>query len=147
MSAKKIMGKVFINEFKKKLAKKTQKASIDRQAVNINLKSLLDDRIRRFNNGLSKYLVNSRIRERLKKIDDFTIKFDMSFATTRYGTALSRSISLSLTEINDNRELWECIIYQSADMEENEATVEKFDNAQIAIEYFTNQILESKSKV
>ncbi len=147
MSAKKIMGKVFINEFKKKLAKKTQKASIDRQAVNINLKSLLDDRIRRFNNGLSKYLVNSRIRERLKKIDDFTIKFDMSFATTRYGTALSRSISLSLTEINDNRELWECIIYQSTDMEENEATVEKFDNAQIAIEYFTNQILESKSKV
>jgi len=147
MSAKKIMGKVFINEFKKKLAKKTQKASIDRQAVNINLKSLLDDRIRRFNNGLSKYLVNSRIRERLKKIDDFTIKFDMSFATTRYGTALSRSISLSLTEINDNRELWECIIYQNTDMEENEATVEKFDNAQIAIEYFTNQILESKSKV
>ena len=147
MSAKKIMGKVFINEFKKKLAKKTQKASIDRQAVNINLKALLDDRIRRFNNGLSKYLVNSRIRERLKKIDDFTIKFDMSFATTRYGTALSRSISLSLTEINDNRELWECIIYQSTDMEENEATVEKFDNAQIAIEYFTNQILESKSKV
>jgi len=141
------MGKVFISEFKKKLAKKTQKASIDRQAVNINLKSLLDERIRRFNNGLSKYLVNSRIRERLKKIDDFTIIFDMSFATTRYGTALSRSISLSLTEINEKRELWECIIYQSTDMEENEATVEKFDNAQIAIEYFMNQILENKSKV
>ena len=147
MSARKIMGKVFISEFKKKLAKKTQKASIDRQAVNINLKSLLDERIRRFNNGLSKYLVNSRIRERLKKIDDFTIKFDMSFATTRYGTALSRSISLSLTGINEKRELWECIIYHSTDMEENEATVEKFDNAQIAIEYFMNQILENKSKV
>jgi len=141
------MGKVFISEFKKKLAKKTQKASIDRQAVNINLKSLLDERIRRFNNGLSKYLVNSRIRERLKKIDDFTIIFDMSFATTRYGTALSRSISLSLTGINEKRELWECIIYHSTDMEENEATVEKFDNAQIAIEYFMNQILENKSKV
>ena len=129
------------------IKKITQKASIDRQAVNINLKSLLDERIRRFNNGLSKYLVNSRIRERLKKIDDFTIIFDMSFATTRYGTALSRSISLSLTEINEKRELWECIIYQSTDMEENEATVEKFDNAQIAIEYFMNQILENKSKV
>ena len=141
------MGKVFISEFKKKLAKKTQKASIDRQAVSIDLKSLHDERIRRFNNGLSKYLVNSRIRERLKKINDFTIKIDMSFATTRYGTALSRSISLSLIEINEKRELWECIIYQSTDMEENETAVEKFDNAQIAIEYFMNQVLESKSEV
>ena len=71
----------------------------------------------------------------------------MSLAQTHYGTALSRSITLSLTEITENRELWECIIYQSTDMEENESTVEKFDNAQIAIEYFMNQILESKNKI
>ena len=140
------MGKVFISEFKKKLAQKTQKASIDRQAVSINLKSLLDERIRRFNNGLSKYLANNHIRERVKKINDFTIKLDMSFATTHYGSALNRSISLSLIEINENKELWECVIYQNTDMEENESNVEKFDNAQIAIEYFINQALKSKNK-
>lgn len=141
------MGKVFISEFKKKLAKKNQRSSISRQTININLKSLHDERIRRFNNGLSKYLANNHIRERLKKINDFTIRLDMSLAQTHYGTALSRSITLSLTEITENRELWECIIYQSTDMEENESTVEKFDNAQIAIEYFMNQILESKNKI
>ena len=140
------MGKVFISEFKKKLAKKTQKASINRQAVSINLKSLHDERTRRFNNGLSKYLANNHIRERVKKINDFTIKFDMSFATTNYGTAFNKSISLSLAEFNENRELWECIIYQNTDMEENESTVEKFDNAQIAVEYFINQVLKSKNK-
>ena len=140
------MGKVFISEFKKKLAKKTQKASIDRQAVSINLKSLHDDRIRRFNNGLSKYLTNNHIRERIKKINDFTIKLDMSFATTHYGTPLQRSISISLIEVNENKELWECVIFQTTDMEENESTVEKFDNAQIAVEYFINQVLKSKNK-
>jgi len=31
-------------------------------------------------------------------------------------------------------------------MEENESNVEKFDNAQIAIEYFINQVLKSKNK-
>lgn len=140
------MGKVFISEFKKKLAKKTKKASINRQAVSINLKSLHDERTRRFNNGLSKYLANNHIRERVKKINDFTIKLDMSFATTHYGSALNRSISLSLIEINENKELWECVIYQNTDMEENESNVEKFDNAQIAIEYFINQVLKSKNK-
>tara|TARA_Y100000768_G_scaffold63735_1_gene43866 strand:- start:36 stop:461 length:426 start_codon:yes stop_codon:yes gene_type:complete len=140
------MGKVFISEFKKKLAKKTKKASINRQAVSINLKSLHDERTRRFNNGLSKYLANNHIRERVKKINDFTIKLDMSFATTHYGSALNRSISLSLIEINENKELWECVIYQNTDMEENESNVEKFDNAQIAIEYFINQALKSKNK-
>mgnify|MGYP001485065208 CR=1 len=138
------MGKVFISEFKKKLAKKTQKMSIDRQAISINLKSLHDERTRRFNNGLSKYLSNNHIRERLKKTSDCSIKLDMPFVTNHYGTAVNKSISLSLTEINENRELWECIIYQNTDMEENEATVEKFDNAQIAIEYFINQILKNK---
>ena len=140
------MGKVFISEFKKKLAKKTKKASINRQAVSINLKSLHDERTRRFNNGLSKYLANNHIRERVKKINDFTIKLDMSFATTHYGSALNRSISLSLIEINENKELWECVIYQNTDMEENESNVEKFDNAQIAIEYFINQALKSRNK-
>ena len=89
------MGKVFISEFKKKLAKKTEKASINRQAVSINLKSLHDERTRRFNNGLSKYLVNNHIRERVKKINDYTIKLDMSFVTTSYGTASINSITLS----------------------------------------------------
>ena len=141
------MGKVFISEFKKKLAKKTEKASINRQAVSINLKSLHDERTRRFNNGLSKYLVNNHIRERVKKINDYTIRLDMSFVTTSYGTASINSISLSLTEINQERELWECVIYQDSDMEENESAVEKFDNAQIAIEYFINQILKNKNKI
>lgn len=140
------MGKVFISEFKKKLAKKSKKESLNRQAVSINIKSLLDERTRRFNNGLSKYLTNNHIRERVKKINDFTIKLDMSFATTHYGSAINRSISLSLIEINENRELWECVIYQNTDMEENESNVEKFDNAQIAIEYFINQVLKSKNK-
>ena len=107
------MGKVFINEFKKKLAKKTQTASIDRQTVSVNLKSLHDERTRRFNNGLSKYLANKQIRERLKKINDFTIIFDMPFTTSQYGTALCRSVSLSLTEVNENKEIWECVIYQN----------------------------------
>ena len=70
----------------------------------------------------------------------------MSFAITHYGSAINRSISLSLIEINENRELWECVIYQNTDMEENESNVEKFDNAQIAIEYFINQVLKSKNK-
>ena len=140
------MGKVFISEFKKKLAKKTKKASINRQAVSINLKSLHDERTRRFNNGLSKYLANNHIRERVKKINDFTIKLDMSFATTHYGSALNRSISLSLIEINENKEIWECVIYQNTDVEENESSVQKFDNAQIAIEYFINQVIKNKSK-
>ena len=140
------MGKVFINEFKKKLAKKTQTASIDRQTVSVNLKSLHDERTRRFNNGLSKYLANKQIRERLKKINDFTIIFDMPFATSHYGTALCRSVSLSLTEVNENKEIWECVIYQNTEVEENESSVEKFDNAQIAIEYFINQVIKNKSK-
>ena len=140
------MGKVFIGEFKKKLAKKNQRASINRQAVSINLKSLYDERIRRFNNGLSKYLVNSQIRERLKKINDYTIMLEIPYAISHYGTAQNTSISLSLTEINENKEIWECIIYQKTEMEENESAIEKFDNAQIAIEYFINQVIRNKSK-
>ena len=61
------MGKVFISEFKKKLAKKSKKESLNRQAVSINIKSLLDERTRRFNNGLSKYLTNNHYRNNIKQ--------------------------------------------------------------------------------
>ena len=70
----------------------------------------------------------------------------MPFTTSQYGTALCRSVSLSLTEVNENKEIWECVIYQNTEVEENESSVEKFDNAQIAIEYFINQVIKNKSK-
>ena len=38
------------------------------------------------------------------------------------------------------------VIYQNTEVEENESSVQKFDNAQIAIEYFINQVIKNKSK-
>tara|TARA_Y100001936_G_scaffold61313_1_gene60340 strand:+ start:238 stop:663 length:426 start_codon:yes stop_codon:yes gene_type:complete len=137
------MGKVFINEFKNKLAKKIKNSSLDKKIINVNLKSLNDKRIQLFNNGLSEYLLHTDIRKSIKKINDYTVRFDCTPVMSDYGTAVLSYLTLSLINVQSDKELWECVVYEFDELSDNEVLSEKFDSAQIAIEFFINQIIRT----
>ena len=135
------MGKVFINEFKKKLAQRNKHEPLNRSISSVNFKTLHDKRIQCFNNGLTKFLLNDEIRKNIRKINDYTIRVDKTPVMDKYGTAVTSYITLSLSELNEMREIWECAVFECDEFHENESILEKFDNAQIAIEYFINQVI------
>ena len=58
-----------------------------------------------------------------------------------YGTQSAFHVTLSLLDLSDDgRESWECILYECDDLSENEVKSASFDNGQIAVKYFVNQI-------
>jgi len=140
------MGKVFINEFKKKLALKNKEAPLGQSISSVNFKTLHDRKIQRFNNGLTKFLLNNEIRKNIRKVNDYTIRIDKSPIMNEYGTATRSYITLSLVELSDEKETWECAVFECDELHESESILEKFDNAQIAIEYFINQVINKQAQ-
>ena len=50
-------------------------------------------------------------------------------------------MTLSLLDLSeDERESWECVLYECDDLSENEVKSTSFDDGQIAVKYFVKQI-------
>jgi hypothetical protein len=90
---------------------------------------------------LSKYLKDVKIRKSILKINPYTVKFGSFLKNSDYGTQSAFHVTLSLLDLSDDgRESWECILYECDDLSENEVKSASFDNGQIAVKYFVNQI-------
>ena len=46
----------------------------------------------------------------------------------------------------EEKEIWECILYECDDISENEVESRSFDNGKIAVEYFVNQVKKLHKK-
>ena len=135
------MGKLFLNEFKQKLNKKQTKSSISAPQTKIDFEDFANRRNQIFISYLSKYLTDDRIRRGIVKINPYTIKFGSFSRNNNFGTHSNFHVTLSLFDLsNDEVESWECIIYECDDMHEDEAKFASFNNGQLAIEYFVDQI-------
>ena len=90
---------------------------------------------------LSKYLTDDRIRRGIVKINPYTIKFGSFSRSNNFGTRSGFHVTLSLFDLsNDGAESWECIIYKCDDMCKDGAKSASFNNGQLAIECFMDQI-------
>ena len=135
------MGKIFLSEFKQKLNKKQTKSSISAPQTKIAFKDFANRKNQIFISYLSKYLTDNRIRRGIVKINPYTIKFGSFSRSNNFGTHSGFHVTLSLFDLsNDGVESWECIIYKCDEMHEDEAKSASFNNGQLAIEYFVDQI-------
>ena len=56
-------------------------------------------------------------------------------------------ITLSLITLDkEDKETWECVLYECDDISENEVESRSFDNGKIAVEYFVNQVKKLHKK-
>ena len=56
-------------------------------------------------------------------------------------------MTLSLIAVSDEeKETWECTLFECDDISENEVESKSFDDGKIAVEYFVNQILKLYKK-
>ena len=137
------MGKIFLSEFKQKLNKRQTKSSILAPQTKIAFKDFANRKNQIFISYLSKYLSDDRIRKGIVKINPYTIKFSSFSRSNNFGTHSGFYVTLSLFDLsNDGVESWESIIYECDDMHEDEAKSASFNNGQLAIEYFVNQIIK-----
>ena len=135
------MGKIFLSEFKQKLNKRQTKSSILAPQTKIAFKDFANRKNQIFISYLSKYLTDNRIRRGIVKINPYTIKFGSFSRSNNFGTHSGFHVTLSLFDLsNDGVESWECIIYKCDEMHEDEAKSASFNNGQLAIEYFVDQI-------
>ena len=137
------MGKIFLSEFKQKLNKKQTKLSISVPQTKIDFEDFANRRNQTFISYLSKYLTDDRIRKGIVKINPYTVKFGSFSRSNNFGTHSGFHVTLSLFDLsNDGVESWECIIYKCDDMHEDEAKSASFNNGQLAIECFMDQIIK-----
>ena len=135
------MGKIFLNEFKQKLNKKQARSSIAVPQTEIDFEDFSNRRNQTFISYLSEYLTDNRIRKGITKINPYTVKFGSFSRSNNFGTHSGFYVTLSLFDLsNDGVESWESIIYECDDMHEDEAKSASFNNGQLAIEYFVDQI-------
>ena len=135
------MGKIFLSEFEQKLNKKQTKLSISAPQTKIDFEDFANRRNQTFISYLSKYLTDDRIRRGIVKINSYTVKFGSFSRSNNFGTHSGFYVTLSLFDLSNNGvESWECIIYECVDMYEDEAKTASFNNGQLAIEYFVDQI-------
>ena len=135
------MGKIFLSEFKQKLNKRQTKSSISAPQTKIAFKDFANRKNQIFISYLSKYLTDDRIRRGIVKINPYTIKFGSFSRSNNFGTHSGFHVTLSLFDLsNDGVESWECIIYKCDEMHEDEAKSASFNNGQLAIDYFVDQI-------
>ena len=135
------MGKIFLSEFKQKLNKRQTKSSILAPQTKIAFKDFANRKNQIFISYLSKYLTDNRIRRGIVKINPYTIKFGSFSRSNNFGTHSGFHVTLSLFDLsNDGVESWECIIYKCDEMHEDEAKSASFNNGQLAIECFMDQI-------
>jgi hypothetical protein len=136
------MGNILFNQFRDKLAKKNSKDSaLGTSSIKIDFNDFTNKRNQAFVSCLSKYLKDTKIRKSILQINRYTVKFGSFLKNSDYGTQSAFHVTLSLLDLSDDgRELWECILYECDDLSENEVKSASFDNGQIAVKYFVNEI-------
>jgi len=136
------MGNVLLNQFRDKLAKKNSKDSkLGTSSIKIDFNDFTNKRNQAFVSCLSKYLKDDAIRKSVIKVNPYTVRFASSPKNTDYGTYSSFHMTLSLLDLSeDERESWECVLYECDDLSENEVKSTSFDDGQIAVKYFVKQI-------
>ena len=92
------MGKVYLSEFKQKLAKKFKNNELSKVNTPVNIQELQNKKNRRFYTSLSDHLTNNEIRKSIKKVNNHTIKFVSQPQINLRGASCAHSISLSLNE-------------------------------------------------
>ena len=142
------MGKVFLKQFKEKLAKRHQNITgLGKSSIKIEFDDFANRRNQTFISYLSKYLTDPNLRKALIKINPHTIKYGSFSRGNNYGTESAFHVTLSLLDLSENgHESWECSIFECDDISENEVKSTTFDNGQIAIEYFLSQISKIQSR-
>ncbi len=138
------MGKVLLNQFKAKLAKKIrQSQDLGKLSIKIDVNDVANKRNQLFVACLSKNLSDEKIQKSLVKINPYTVKFGSFTKGNDYGTSSIFYVTLSLIAVNEKeKEIWECILYECDDISENEVESKSFDDGKIAVEYFVNQIIK-----
>tara|TARA_B100001778_G_C18189575_1_gene450646 strand:+ start:8 stop:436 length:429 start_codon:yes stop_codon:yes gene_type:complete len=136
------MGKVLLNQFKAKLAKRIQQSQdLGKLSIKIDINDVANKRNQLFVACLSKNLLDKSIQKSLVKINPYTVKFGNFSRGNNFGTSSIFYVTLSLIALKDNDgESWECALYECDDISENEVESKSFDDGKIAVEYFVNQI-------
>ena len=142
------MGKVLLNQFKAKLAKKIQQnQDLGKLSIKIDINDVANKRNQLFVACLSKNLVDKGIQKSLVKINPYTVKFGSFTRGNNYGTSSIFYLTLSLLDFNEkDEETWECVLYECDDISENEVESKSFGDGKIAVEYFVNQITKLYKK-
>ena len=77
----------------------------------------------------------------------YTVKFGSLVIGNNYGMSSTLYITLSLITLDkEDKETWECVLYECDDISENEVESRSFDNGKIAVEYFVNQVKKLHKK-
>lgn len=142
------MGKVLLNQFKAKLAKKIQQSQdLGKLSIKIDVNNVANKRNQLFVACLSNNLSDEKIQKSLVKINPYTVKFGSFTKGNGYGTSSIFYVTLSLIAVSDEeKETWECTLFECDDISENEVESKSFDDGKIAVEYFVNQILKLYKK-
>ena len=142
------MGKVLLNQFRAKLAKKIQQhQGLSKPSIKIDANDVVSKRNQLFISCLSKYLLDERIQKSLVKINPYTVKFGSLVIGNNYGMSSTLYVTLSLITLDkEDKETWECVLYECDDISENEVESRSFDNGKIAVEYFVNQVKKLHKK-
>jgi hypothetical protein len=142
------MGKVLLDQFKAKLAKKNRNnQDLGKLPIKIDVTDVANKRNQIFISCLSEYLSDDRIQNALVKINPYTVKFGSLPRGNEYGMSSIYHITLSLISLQANeKQNWECTTYECDDVSENEVESKSFDNGKIAVQYFVNQIIKLHKK-
>ena len=142
------MGKVLLDQFKAKLAKKIKNnQDLGKLPIKIDVNDFANKRNQIFISCLSKYLSDDRIQNALVKINPYTVKFGSLPRGNEYGMSSVYHITLSLISLQANeKQNWECTTFECDDVSENEVESKSFDNGKIAVQYFVNQIIKLYKK-
>ena len=142
------MGKVLLDQFKAKLAKKIQKnQDLGKLSIKIDINDVANKKNQLFVSCLSNHLLDDRIQRSLVKINPYTVKFGSLTKGNDYGMSSIFHVTLSLVALDEKEnETWECVMYECDDISENEVASKSFDNGKIAVEYFVNQITKLYKK-
>ena len=142
------MGKVLLDQFKAKLAKKNKNnQDLGKLPIKIDINDVANKRNQIFISCLSEYLSDNQIQNALVKINPYTVKFGSLPRGNEYGKSSVYHITLSLISLQANeKQNWECTTYECDDVSENEVESKSFDNGKIAVQYFVNQIIKLHKK-
>ena len=103
------MGKVLLNQFRAKLAKKIQQhQGLSKPSITIDANDVASKRNQLFISCLSKYLSDERIQKSLVKINPYTVKFGSLVIGNNYGMSSTLYITLSLITLDKD-----CLLYTS----------------------------------
>ena len=142
------MAKVFINEFKNKLAKKINRTqnlsntdySSSVKSVKIDYSDFSNKRNQLFVSYISRYLADNISRDSLIKVNPYTVKFMGTPKSNKYGMHSVYYVTLSLISLKDPHQKWECNVHECDDSNDNEIRSNSFNDGELAIEFFLKEI-------